>query len=289
MKLSNLFLILLTACPAMAQDFLTLEDGAKLYIEEEGTGQALIFIPGWTMTHRFFENQKAFFSKGHHFISYDPRGQGKSDKTAHGNSYYTHAEDLHQILIEKDLDYVVLVGWSSGCLTVYAYLRRYGLDKIDKLVLIDEPPKWIGDVESEWVYGTFEDYRGSLEDLISQNSNPDGIIDWMLKEPVDNQNRKWMAEEIGMTPPHVALSLYVDGLICDYNQELIALPEHIPAFFMVRSSWFDQARSWLEINVPHAKVEEISSHAMFWENPEPFNHLLSNFLTDSKGHKTLKK
>ena len=93
-------------------------------------------------------------------------------------------------------------------------------DRLSKLVFIDEPPKWIGDVEKEWVYGTFDDYRSSLKGMLSKPSDPNGIIDWMLNDSVDSQARTWMREEILMTPPHVALSLYIDGLACDYNEEV---------------------------------------------------------------------
>ncbi len=277
----RLFEILLLSClvlPVLGQGgFFTLEDGTKLYVEEKGEGQTLLFIPGWTMTHRFFEKQKDHFSKSYHVIAYDPRGQGRSDKTTYNNTYAHHAADLREIMLKKDWKEIVLIGWSSGCLTIYEYLRAYGSARINKLVFIDEPPKWIGDDSKEWVYGSFDDYRSSLKGMISKPSDPNEIIDWMLKEPIDNPTRTWMREEILMTPPHVALSLYIDGVACDYNKEVKEL--EIPSLFMVRASWYDQAKNWLIQNVPEAQVKKISSHAMFWEKPKEFNGLLRDFLT----------
>lgn len=277
MKLFNLLLLFFCAFPLVGQgSYLTLEDGAKLYVEALGEGQTLLFIPGWTMTHRFFEKQKQFFSKNHHVVTYDPRGQGRADKTTYKNTYAHHATDLRELILKKELDEIVLVGWSSGCLTMYEYLRAYGTDRIAKLVFIDEPPKWIGDVEQEWVYGTFDDYRSSLKVMISKPSDPNSIIDWMLKDSIDAATRTWMREEILMTPPHVALSLYIDGLACDYNEEVRKLM--VPVLFLIRESWYDHARDWLKTNAPQAKVRAISSHAMFWERPAAFNEMLSSFL-----------
>ncbi len=284
MTLFKVILIsLIAVCPVLGQgDLFVLDDGAKLYLEEIGTGKTLLFIPGWKMTHRFFEHQKSHFSKSYHVVTYDPRGQGRSDKTIDGNNYKVHAADLRQILSKKDLNDVVIVSWSSGCLTAYAYIRDYGFDRIQKMVFIDEPPKWVGDRHSEWVYGHFDDYRSSLKSMISQPANPNGIIDWMLKEPIDSLTRQWMNEEMLMTPPHVALSLYVDGLASDYTDILKKIPSSTPTLFLVNATWYDQARSWLLSNTT-AKVEKISSHAMFWEKPEDFNARLSAFLNQAGG------
>lgn len=277
MKLFNLLLLLFWAFPLLGQEnYLTLEDGAKLYVEATGEGQTLLFIPGWTMTHRFFAKQKQYFSENYHVVTYDPRGQGRADKTIYKNTYAQHASDLRELIRQRDLNEIVLVGWSSGCLTIYEYLRAYSTNRIAKLVFIDEPPKWIGDVEREWVYGTFDDYRSGLKGMLSKPSDPNGIIDWMLNDSIDGATRTWMREEILMTPPHVALSLYIDGLACDYNEEARTLA--IPALFMVRNSWHDQVKDWLAINAPTAKIKAISSHAMFWERPAAFNEMLSSFL-----------
>ncbi len=283
MRLFKVLLFILIVGNALAQnEFINLDDGAELYVEEAGEGQALIFIPGWTMTQRFFEKQKAFFSDKYRFISYDPRGQGRSDKTSTKNTYADHANDLRQLLIKKELDEIVLIGWSSGCLTMYEYLRQYGTDRINKMVFIDEPPKWIGDRNSEWVYGNFDDYRGSLKGLISEPADPDGIIDWMLNEPINKEDRSWMKKEMLMTSRDVAIRLYIDGLISDYTDEVVKYTSKVPSLFMVRSSWIDNVRNWLSEKSPEAEVRSISSHAMFWEKPEKFNKDLLRFITSSR-------
>ena len=279
MKLFNLLLVSYLTFPVFGQgNFFKLEDGVKLFVEEKGKGQTLLFIPGWTMTHRFFEKQKDYFAQSYHVVTYDPRGQGRADKTTYKNTYKHHAADLRELILQKELKDIVLVGWSSGCLTMYEYLQAYSTDRIAKLVFIDEPPKWIGDAEKEWVYGTFDDYRSSLKGMIARPSDPNGIIDWMLNDSIDNETRIWMREEILMTPPHVALSLYIDGVASDYNEEVRKLK--IPSLFMVRESWYNYAKNWLKINAPKAQVNAISSHAMFWERPKEFNKMLLSFFND---------
>ncbi len=279
MRLFNLLILCCLALPVVGQgNFFMLEDGVRLYVEETGKGQTLLFIPGWTMTQRFFEKQKDYFDKNYHVITYDPRGQGRTDKSERKNTYKHHAADLRELILQKDLEDIVLIGWSSGCLTIYEYLRAYGPDRVNKLVFIDEPPKWIGDTEKEWVYGTFDDYRNSLKEMISKPTDPNGIIDWMLNDSIDSETRSWMQEEMLMTPPHVALSLYIDGMASDYNEEVRKLK--VPSLFMIRESWYDYAKAWLKTNAPKARVNAISSHAMFWERPKEFNEMLLGFINN---------
>ena len=100
-------------------------DSVSIFLEEDGKGNPVIFIPGWTMTTKFFKNQRNFFKEKFRYISYDPRGQGKSEKTKRGNTYATHADDLHGIIKTMGLKNVVLVGWSSGCATIFEYAKIY--------------------------------------------------------------------------------------------------------------------------------------------------------------------
>ncbi|MEM6893221.1 MAG: alpha/beta hydrolase [Bacteroidota bacterium] len=258
------------------QDFIVLKDSTKLYVEDVGEGQTLLFVPGWTMTGRFFEKQQQGLSKTHRIITYDPRGQGRSDQTVYKNTYFHHAQDLRELILQKKLKDVVLIGWSSGCLTLFEYLKAYQNDRIKQLVFIDEPPKWIGNATKEWVYGTFDDYRSSLKGMLAGPSKPNGIIDWMLQDSISPTTRAWMREEILMTPPHVALSLYIDGLACDYTEEVQNIS--IPTLYMIRDSWFTKSKNWLSKNASKIEVVSISSHAMFWEKPKVFNAQLLQFI-----------
>lgn len=265
--------------------YLEVQNGTvDIYYEDDGSGQPIIFIPGWTMTTGFFQHQQNYFKEDYRVISYDPRSQGRSEKTLEGNTYNQHARDLQEMIQLLDLSDVILVGWSSGCLTIYDYLQQFGNDRIDRFVLIDEPPKWIGDAKEEWVYGTFEGYRSSLHGLLNnRRSDAYSIVDWMLNEPVDSLQKNWMVSEMMLTPDHAALSLYVDGMIADYKHVVKAIDQSTPALFLLRESWYEYASAWLKQQVPQAQTANISSHAMFWERPEEFNRILDDFFNAFKG------
>lgn len=257
------------------------KDSITVYLEDIGEGKPILFIPGWTMTSQFFTNQKGYFSKEHRYLSYDPRSHGKSSKTANHNTYYDHAMDLKDIIQQKGLKNLILVGWSSGCATIYEYVKAFGIHNLSHLVFIDEPPKWIGDRSEEWVYGTFEGYRESLKSLIENREDyAFGTANWMTAKDLDSTVAHWMVNQMLMTPNGAALSLYVDGMISDYTEVARSLNGMIPMLYMVRESWFEEASSWLQKHVPEAQTHAISSHAVFWEEPENFNSALNSFLED---------
>ena len=276
-------LLLLTGFILQAQgEFLTVgKDRIDLYIEDVGRGKPILFIPGWTMTSQFFLKQKAYFKKQYRYISYDPRSHGKSSKTVNFNTYKSHAIDLNDMMLKLNLKNVVLVGWSSGCATIFEYVQLFGTQNLSHLVFIDEPPKWIGDSSKEWVYGSFEGYRESLKRLIEDRETyASGIASWMIQQDLDTVQENWMVNQMLMTPNDAALSLYIDGMVSDYNAVLMGLNGKISMLFMVRESWYKEVSNWLKTNVPDAMAISISSHAAFWEKPEGFNHRLESFITN---------
>lgn len=58
-------------------------DGIKLHYEIYGDGEhTILFIPTWSLVHsRIYKAQIPYFSEHFRCITWDPRGNGKSDRT----------------------------------------------------------------------------------------------------------------------------------------------------------------------------------------------------------------
>ena len=279
--LLSIVLSILSIQPALGQggQYVQINDDVELYYEERGAGTPLIFIPGWTMTTAFFEHQLAYFSRQYRVITIDPRSQGRSSKTLENNTYAQHASDLAAFMEALDLEDVVLAGWSSGAHTLYAYIRAFSLARIKALVFIDETPKWIGDTKTEWVYGTAMGYKSSIQGILHDRRNgAAGIARWMVERPLNDEEVAWMVDEMMKTPTHAAFMLYVDSLFEDYMPEARAIDGQVPVLYMLRESWLDQARRWLDVHAPNAEILPMNHHAMFWERPDAFNAALEIFL-----------
>jgi len=109
----------------------------KLYYQDIGEGQPVVFIHGWPMSHEMWEYQVYDLAlAGMRCVSYDRRGFGKSSKPLGGYDYDTMADDLASIIDELQLENVVLVGFSMGGGEVARYLSKYGAGKIAKAILV---------------------------------------------------------------------------------------------------------------------------------------------------------
>ena len=125
-------------------------------IDTGGSGQPVILIHGWPLSHKAWENQvQALERGGFRVIAYDRRGFGASEKPDAGYDYDTLAADLHRMIEEKDLRDVVLVGFSMGGGEVARYVGLYGEDRIGKLVFASAVPPY----------------------LMKTDDNPDGPLD----------------------------------------------------------------------------------------------------------------
>ena len=113
----------------------------KLYYQEEGKGPPLLLIHGFgtsTFTWRFVAPELA---KTHRVIAVDLKGFGQSDKPFDEHySVYDQAELLAQLIVEKDLRNLTLVGHSfgGGVALLLALEANQRLDgRITRLVLLD--------------------------------------------------------------------------------------------------------------------------------------------------------
>ncbi len=113
----------------------------KLYYHEEGNGSPLLLIHGFgtsTFTWRFVAPELA---KTHRVIAVDLKGFGQSDKPFDEHySVYDQAELLAQLIEEKDLRNLTLVGHSfgGGVALLLALQSNQRLDgRITRLVLLD--------------------------------------------------------------------------------------------------------------------------------------------------------
>ncbi|OBX24773.1 pimeloyl-ACP methyl ester carboxylesterase [Gelidibacter algens] len=109
----------------------------ELYYEDYGTGQPVILIHGWPLSHRAWDSQvSAIVDAGFRCITYDRRGFGVSSYPWDGYDYSSLATDLNEIILALKLKQVALVGFSMGGGEVVRYLTDYGSENVKNVALI---------------------------------------------------------------------------------------------------------------------------------------------------------
>ncbi|SES37063.1 alpha/beta fold hydrolase [Psychrobacillus sp. OK032] len=264
--------------------YVEVDPGVELYVQDIGSGDPIVFIPGFTFTTEVFTHQVEHFAKTNRVIVIDPRSHGRSSITLQGNDYVTHGTDLAKVLDALQLKNVTLAGWSFGCLTVWEYLKQNGYDNVKSLIFIDMSPKALStnDVE-DWVEGPLGDIGAIYNTYLR---NPAGQREFMkayttsvmVQRDVTEDELNWLVEQSLKTPYYIAANLFASGMFSDYREEANEASETVPTLTIVADHWADTAIAFTQKNSPKTSIEVLGGHLMFWEHSEKFNKLVEKFL-----------
>ena len=115
----------------------TAAPSTDLHYVDLGSGQPVVLIHGWPLSHRMWESQiTALTDGGYRCIAYDRRGFGDSGKPTGGYDYDSFASDLNDLMTQLDVRDAVLVGFSMGGGEVARYIGRYGTQRVAKAALL---------------------------------------------------------------------------------------------------------------------------------------------------------
>lgn len=185
--------------------YLTTNDGIRLYYEDSGDGEALIFVHGLNSSHSVNKDFYDEFRKDYRIILYDQRGHGDSDKSKFHMNVKRLGQDLKELIDVLDLDDITVIGHSMGAATIYSYVNQFGCDKLKRIVASDMSPymrndDWSGGIAlGKWSDENFMDDLDRIFDnvgygafYISKNIMNPGLSDIspeMEKELVEEYSR----------------------------------------------------------------------------------------------------
>jgi pimeloyl-ACP methyl ester carboxylesterase len=244
-----------------------------------------VFIPHWTFTKEAFKHQLNALSGRYRVICYDPRSQGQSSFSAEGNDYITHAHDLASLLETIGAVRPVLVGWGTGALTAWGYVRLKGAEAIAGMVAIDMPPKPLSAHDSDWREGTLDevaaihtlflrDARG-LETYLRRT-----IETTMVERALTSEELTAMLSYSLRTSPLVAAQLFASAMFADLTNAAMATARAVPLLFFLATARSQTAIELIERQMPEARYVTFGGRMMFWEHHAAFNHVLSEFIDE---------
>ncbi len=93
-------------------------DGVKIHYEIYGDGpETMVFLPPWSIVHaRVYKAQLPYFSERFRCITFDPRGNGRSDQPTEADAYSldNYIGDILTVMDATDAGKAILVGLSLG-------------------------------------------------------------------------------------------------------------------------------------------------------------------------------
>ncbi|MFT6396534.1 MAG: pimeloyl-ACP methyl ester carboxylesterase [Bradymonadia bacterium] len=112
-----------------------LADERRLYYDARGeVGPTLVLLNGMSQSTANWLSHARPLSDHFALISYDARGQGRSDLGEGAITLDGHVDDLHELLESLDRDTVTLCGFSHGARIALRYSALYP-ESVDRLVL----------------------------------------------------------------------------------------------------------------------------------------------------------
>lgn len=263
-------------------NFFTASDGAHIYFEEQGQGAALIMVPGFLCTGRFFEKNAEALSKEFRVITMDPRGQGFSSKTTGGNTIRRHAQDVRELVDHLRLESVVLLGWSLAASIVAEYAVQFDQYRLAGLVMMDG--SLFPFSNESWNHHRGRDYNVQNWHSVYMPLfyNPTEFYEKFFQRiGLREEDREWVTAECRLAMPWSALELHYDFCHTDNVSKLpkITVPT---AFFGAASKDYglEMPNTFASRVSGYSEVVEFyrSGHLMFLYEAEKFNTELARFV-----------
>ena len=149
-----------------------------LYYEQSGSGEAVVFLHGYTGSSQDWANQVPLVARDHMTIAVDHRGHGKSEAPTAEEKYSIplFSEDVHALLKELGVNRCCLAGHSMGGFMALQFALDHP-EMVRALVLVDTSS---GDFER--VPG-YEEMRAKLDE-IARNEGMEAAFEY---DAVNNQ------------------------------------------------------------------------------------------------------
>jgi pimeloyl-ACP methyl ester carboxylesterase len=238
----------------------------ELFYSVEGAGPTLVWIHGWTMSHRFFQKQAPLGGKFRQ-VFWDLPGHGDSEKRAEGYTLADCAQALLELLERLGIESATAMAWSMGADVFWEYVRRFGAAPFSACIHLDALP-WGGE----------DRYLPRATELAMRKDRVKAARKFttrMFAQKPDPATLQWMVEESLKVPLEIALPLYREAAACDYRS--LAQGANLPlSFWMGRQGFHADQEEELSRTFPRATLRwfEHSGHLPFWEEAELFNSLV---------------
>jgi non-heme chloroperoxidase len=258
--------------PALRSFRFTTSDGVRLNVLEAGpssgdpTLPVIVLVPGWCMPATIWQAQLQSLGQRFRTLALDPRGQGDSQIPSGGYEAERRADDLRDLL--APLPRTLLVGWSLGVLDALNLVNRFGDAQLTGLVLVDnsvgEPP---APRPSNFLSQLRADRRSAVDHFVRA----------MFARPRPEAEIEHLEQEALKMPLEAAIALLSYPFPREHWRDIVRSFAK-PLCYCVTSHYLEQAHN-LQRERPATRVEwfEHAGHALFVDEPERFNQIVSEF------------
>ncbi|MCA9397457.1 alpha/beta hydrolase [candidate division WWE3 bacterium] len=246
-------------------------DNGELYYQLHGSGTPIVFLHGFSLDHRMWNEQVKHFSNNYQTITYDLRGFGQSSLP---NKPYSHFDDVHSLLTQLNIEEAHIVGLSMGGEAAIDFALAYP-NKLVTLTLIDSslggfpcPVDW--NVHAKEV-GLEQAKQNWLNHEVFQQTRKNKDVTERIQEMINNYSGwKWLNDD-----PRLKLTPSAMERVHEINvPTLILVGEKDLPYFHDTAKYIHQ-----QIEKSVSKFIPQTGHMANMENPTFVNTSIENLIT----------
>jgi pimeloyl-ACP methyl ester carboxylesterase len=243
MKKIILLLLLCTTytfCQTLKKAETVSVNGKNIYYEVYGEGTPLLFLHGYSLSSKHWQDYVANFYKDYEVYLIDLTGHGRSDAFKEDLSIKSVAQDLNALIVHLKLQKIQVVGFSFGGDVLYqlALLRP---ELIESMITIGAVGTWtVNDFPEYEKEFTFEN-RANFPWLKSDHVDDEKIKE--ILEQFKNYTVKLSDQELQSIKPEVLIILGDDDDGMDFT-EVARVKKNLP-----------KSDLWVLPNVAHSAHE----------------------------------
>tara|TARA_R110002095_G_scaffold147820_3_gene127843 strand:- start:3707 stop:4573 length:867 start_codon:yes stop_codon:yes gene_type:complete len=254
-------------------------------------GISLIFLHGWTANVREWLPFATPLSERFHTLCWDARGHGNHPVDPLTDmSVGAMAEDLHQLIQQRQLQHPVLIGHSMGALTGWEYIRRYGSSHLGGFCIVDQSPKLV--TGADWTQGIHGDFDAAYNRQFISRLREDfaeGVLELVAngfnQRSKDNYQRnshgfQQMREALQTLPGELLTRCWESLSAQDYRDLLPRIEIPCLQIYGDQSQFYTQELAhWVAEQIPDSqlKIYENADHSPHLWHRERFIYDLEMF------------
>jgi pimeloyl-ACP methyl ester carboxylesterase len=272
-----LLLLLVAGCSQQTADrVVKSSDGVEISYSVYGEGSpALVFVHGWSCDQTYWKYQVPEFSKRYTVVTIDYAGHGQSGADRENFTMESFGDDVAAVVNDLNLDQVILIGHSmGGYVIIDAATKLPG--KVAALVGVDTYQQFVDTVFTKEMLEQFTapfyaDFTNSAKAFVQS----------MFPADADPALVEQISGDMASAPQNVAMSAFENMFAYSTRLETILNTIDLP-FYAVSSDLYptnaeDNRRYVKSFDV---KIMEGYGHFLMMENPELFNRLLEETISE---------
>ncbi|MDY4031814.1 MAG: alpha/beta hydrolase [Pyramidobacter sp.] len=264
--------------------FFTTSDKARIYYEDRGEGDPILFVPGHMCTTKFYIKNAEELGKTHRVLCIDNRGFGSSSKPLHGNDVERHADDIKELIDYLGLKNVMLLGWSLSGSIVVTYAHKYkchalkGLGLIDACLFPFSPEDW-----NTYNCKNYDMDAWNKKYLLWHTDIEQYVNNFVsrMDEYLSSEEVQTVKDEIMKTPPWIGFALHSDWIHTNADRLLKDITVPVIIFsgqslghgYAMGRHYKKEVRTYCELH-----EYDKGGHLLFYVEHETFNRQLREFL-----------